>query len=681
METKEKGLSCITRNNSNPKGKPKVYFTCHPKDFKRYLEILCEDIFEIHDCAIYYTEDMTVELSDKNSFVVLERMNLFVIPVTYCLLSEPNRTMDFDFRFAMEKHIPVLPIMMEFGIDELYNKPDKFGELQYINPYSRDPTEIGYKEKLKKYLKSILISEQLAQRVRKAFDAYVFLSYRKKDRKYANELMRMIHSDSELRDVAIWFDEFLTPGESFKENIDKMLNSSELFALLVTPSLLERPDGKPNFVMGEEYPAMKASGKEILPVEMEQTDKHALLSSYEGIPDCVDIRDDVAFRERFLASIKRAAISENNNEPIHNYLIGLAYLDGIDVEINREYARKLFEGAHESGVIEATKQLSEMYALGIGVEYNIYKAAEYELIVLKKARESQSSVRDKKHLINEIANMAEICLSGIKDKVEPSPGKLFSIKDAIGYYQEIVDLQEEMLKDAEFDENNACTMRKYLTKLCCLLSSGGWETWSHISHKKVIDYCRKWVYYSTFLAQQSDYFEDIFLWRESNYRLLHELGYDREEYEIVLENTIAAATAAANHIDSICEDQGRLIDILYYSGVCYYLHRKQYENVNKWLHSCYVALERFKILFEQDSQMSDMKMTTNKSMYEFRLHQITHRSMEIIYDLTKHLSYPKADVLIREIMNDIVNHYDHEDILMREIMTPNMKKLIEEKIN
>ena len=32
----------------------------------------------------------------------------------------------------------------------------------------------------------------------------------------------------------------------------------------------------------------------------------------------------------------KEAVTENDNEPEHNFLIGLAYLDGIDVEVNRE---------------------------------------------------------------------------------------------------------------------------------------------------------------------------------------------------------------------------------------------------------------------------------------------------------------------------------------------------------
>ena len=179
MESKEISFSCRTRNTIS-KGKPKVYFTCHPSDFDIYFETICSDVFSTHDCAIYYTDDMEAEISSENNLVDVERMNLFIVPVTYHLLTEPNRAMDSDLRFAKIKHIPILPMMFETGIDDLYSESDKFCDIQYINPNSEDPTEIDYKEKLRKYLDSVLISDALADRIRKAFDAYIFLSYRKK---------------------------------------------------------------------------------------------------------------------------------------------------------------------------------------------------------------------------------------------------------------------------------------------------------------------------------------------------------------------------------------------------------------------------------------------------------------------------------------------------------------------
>lgn len=53
--------------------------------------------------------------------------------------------------------------MLEEGIDEFYSMPDKFGELQYLNPNSSDMTEISYHEKLIKHLDSVLVSDETAK--------------------------------------------------------------------------------------------------------------------------------------------------------------------------------------------------------------------------------------------------------------------------------------------------------------------------------------------------------------------------------------------------------------------------------------------------------------------------------------------------------------------------------------
>ena len=368
-------MLCRTSTNINPQGKPRVYFTCHPEDFETYFDKVCQDIFEAHSCAIYYTEDMTASISEEDLSTDLGSNNLFVIPVTRKLLTQPNRAMDHDFQYAKKENIPVLPIMMESGIDDIYMQPDKFGALQYLNPYSTDATEIAFKEKLRKYLESVLISDETAKRVRAAFDAYIFLSYRKKDRNYANKLMRLIHQNPLCRDIAIWFDEFLTPGESFRDNIDKILHNSKLFALLVTPNLLEEVDGKPNFVVAEEYPAAKASGIEIFPAEMEPTDKTALNEKFQGIPNCVDVSDESIFHQQFLDALQKAAVTTNDTDPEHIFLMGLAYLKGIDVEVDRKRGIELITSAAESTLPEAMEQLYTMYLNGWWIPLNYSKAA------------------------------------------------------------------------------------------------------------------------------------------------------------------------------------------------------------------------------------------------------------------------------------------------------------------
>jgi hypothetical protein len=260
--------------------------------------------------------------------------------------------MRFDFPYAREHHIPVLPIMMEPSLDAIYALEKNFGELQYLDPNARDLTAIGYEEKLKKHLEAILVSDEVAKRVRAAFDAYIFLSYRKKDRHYANELMKRIHANPEYRDIAIWYDEFLTPGESFRANIEKMMRDSKLFALLVTPNLLEEP----NYVMTHEYPDAKKAGMDILPAEMEETDKAELCAKYEAIPPCVNAADEEILRDRLAETLCKIAISANNTDPEHNFFIGLAYLDGIDVEVDHERALSLITFAAERGAVEAISQ-------------------------------------------------------------------------------------------------------------------------------------------------------------------------------------------------------------------------------------------------------------------------------------------------------------------------------------
>lgn len=263
-------MNIKTKNNSDPHGKPRVYFTCHPDDFDKYFDMICNDIFKTQDCAIYYTKDMNKPIPEIYKDTDLGSMNLFVVPITWNLLSKPNRAMDSDLAFAMEHSYPILPLMMESGIDEFYAQ--KFNKKQYLNPFSHDLTEINYDEKLKKYLDSVLLNNKTIERIRKAFDAYIFLSYRKKDRHHANELMKLIHNNPKYRDIAIWYDEYLTPGENFENVIMSAMNNSEIFTLLVTPNLINEE----NYVRSVEYKAARKIKKKILPIEMEETDHYIL---------------------------------------------------------------------------------------------------------------------------------------------------------------------------------------------------------------------------------------------------------------------------------------------------------------------------------------------------------------------------------------------------------------------
>lgn len=350
-----------TKACTDPQNKPRVYFTCHPADLDVYLNKICNLIFMTQDCAIYFTPDMNQPLDTDNLDLSLGRMNLFVVPVTSKLLNGDCRAMAVDIAYAKAKNIPILPFMMEGGIEAEYKLPFNFGDRQYINPNSTDKSEIVFEQKLKNFLEATLVGDEMARYVRTAFDAYVFLSYRKKDRAYANELMRIIHNIPGCRDIAVWYDEFLTPGENWRESIKRAMqmvrDNGNVFTMVVTPNILEEyvdADGnvRKNYVLETEYPEARKMGMKILPAEVKTTDHEILQTKFEGIPDCI-LAHDKMLGDMLLDSITKIAVTERKNDHNHNFLIGLAYIDGIDVEVDVERGLKLITDAAEAGLFEA----------------------------------------------------------------------------------------------------------------------------------------------------------------------------------------------------------------------------------------------------------------------------------------------------------------------------------------
>lgn len=355
----------------NPQGKPRVFFSCHPHDFGASFEQLSRDILRISNCAIFYFDPNSDGELESDDLFNLSQMQLFVMPVTRRLLQEPSRAMDVEFQFAREHHIPVLPIMLENQLEHLFSQ--KFGNMQFLSAAAQDDTAIPFAQKLEKHLTGVLVGDELAAKVRSAFDATVFLSYRKKDRKHAQELMRLIHNDALCRDVAIWYDEFLTPGEDFNDTIADALQKSQLFVLAVTPNVVNEI----NYIMTTEYSMARGANKPILPVELVPTDGGMLRAAYEGIPACTDAYDAQALADALAAKLGHVLPRESRRDPQHDFYIGLAYLNGIDVEVNRERALALITGAANTGLIEAMQKVRDMYMQGDGVRADVKTAGTW----------------------------------------------------------------------------------------------------------------------------------------------------------------------------------------------------------------------------------------------------------------------------------------------------------------
>ena len=398
-------LLFITRGKVSPQGKPKVYFSCHPDDFEKYFPEITDELLSRQDCAIFYLKpDMMPDNMNEHELNLLE-MNLFVVPVTSRLLKTENRAMDTEIPYALKKHIPVLPIMKESVDIDIFNK--KFGDLQYLDKYNIDPTAISYEEKMTRYLESIFTSHKLIERIKAAFDAYIFLSYRKKDRKYAQELMHIIHENPICRDIAIWYDEFLVPGENFNNAIQKALEKCDIFALTITPNVINEI----NYIIEHEYPMAVKMGKKIFPAEIIDTDHHKLNKLYQNIPKTVKTQDKENFQTSLIKILQEISVSEQKNDPKHNFFIGLAYLSGIDLEVNHERAVELISGSAEKGYIPAIEKLVAMYQNGEGVERNAEKAISYQqklAEILKQKNISEPSVQNAKEYTKSCTDLIQM---------------------------------------------------------------------------------------------------------------------------------------------------------------------------------------------------------------------------------------------------------------------------------
>ena len=425
---------------SIPKGKPFVYFLSHEKDFNIYFESISRQLLRAAECMIFYDDGTGEDCDEQTRLYDISQMKLVVVPVTVRFLSDPECDAARLLRYAISERVNILPILQEKGIEGEFNR--QYGSMHMLSVGSdNDGGVISLDEKIKRFLSAALIGDELAEKVRAAFDAYIFLSYRKKDRIYANELMRLIHKNEFCRDIAIWYDEFLTPGENFNREIESALEKSRLFALAVTPNLINER----NYVMEVEYPLAKNSKKPILPVELVPTDKDTLRVSFENIPSIINPYDSAELSDALIGLLENIALRENDSDPEHNFFIGLAYLSGIDVEIDKERAVRLITGSAEADLPEAIEKLIDLYSMGGAVNYNPDEAFKWRtklVEVLKREHQASPTEENYRKLLDAMCNLADDWKS----------------KNSIVIYEEALDLAKELV-----NKNNNELNERYLS--------------------------------------------------------------------------------------------------------------------------------------------------------------------------------------------------------------------------
>lgn len=93
-----------------------------------------------------------------------------------------------------------------------------------------------------------------------------------------------------------------------------------------------------------------------------------LTRQYTGIPACTDVQNRAALTQALLDGLKGIALGKAGSSPEHTFFIGLAYLGGVDVEVDPGKALSLITDAAEAGLPEAMEKLVSIYRNGMGTD-------------------------------------------------------------------------------------------------------------------------------------------------------------------------------------------------------------------------------------------------------------------------------------------------------------------------
>lgn len=267
-----------------------------------------------------------------------------------------------NVKYFVSKGLKVLPIVVERNLLSDYS--NVFKRIEYVSAYDKETNKVI--EAIDYYLKPVLTVldtvEDRKNRANSSFAHKIFLSYRKKDREYANKLISEIYHLDNCWDTSIWFDDRLVVGEDYAKSIDDMLAGCDTVILLVTPSILEEK----NYVKEVEYKKAIEYGKRIIPIEMADTDRASLEAAYDSLGSVYSVTD---LKDVF-AYINPGDINDTN----HCLRIAEAFDKGINTSVNHEVAFKIYKDLAERGIFDSMVHVMDMYQKGIGTESDSDKA-------------------------------------------------------------------------------------------------------------------------------------------------------------------------------------------------------------------------------------------------------------------------------------------------------------------
>ncbi len=367
----------IPENTKDPKNHPRrLYFSCHPDDIG-LLNTVFSDIKEFCEDFVMFYADTSCKPADYDNTEEISNCQVFVIPITRKLIEEPEGPLTTEFTQAVRENIPILPILMDKSLEKNFNEISS--NKQYL--LTSDPE---YKEKLQRFLDATLIKDNLFESIQDIFFYSIFVSYCREDRAHAEELIRLVHKDPHLRHISLWYDKYLTLGKNFEDTIFEKLNDSLAMIMTITPNLV----GRDNYAFNKEYPFAKDNDIAVIMAEMVTTDRTALKSCLRtgDTPPLIEADSPDVMAENLSRIITETLTPTQRITDRTEYLLGMAYLNGIEVEFDRKFAEEILNKSASKGNLEAIGQLVNMYARGIGTDRNPEKALKWKKKAVEKKK-------------------------------------------------------------------------------------------------------------------------------------------------------------------------------------------------------------------------------------------------------------------------------------------------------
>lgn len=342
------------------------------------------------DCVVSWLEVPNHDIDGDELEQELRETQMLVLIVSKAFLDTPQQWQPPEYRIAKQINLPVLPIALDPALFPQFTSQE--GAIHGISL-----TDPEYRVKLKVQLDNFLISldiignltgeiiinpgqasESSAARIMRelenTFKGSVFLSYRKMDVALARTFMHGFHNVPRFEAIAVWYDNFLTAGRVFDDEIRDAINKADVFLLLVTPNITQ--DG--NYVLTEEYPYAVRLKKRIIAVEAAPTNYKEFRANFRHVDKYVKIGD---LEKGFRSYLPDGRLTTLNAD--RKYWLGVAFMLGLMVEKDAERTVKLFETCagdySDTSAYLAITQLIKIYQLGLGIRPDIQKVLHWLL--------------------------------------------------------------------------------------------------------------------------------------------------------------------------------------------------------------------------------------------------------------------------------------------------------------